>query len=56
MQKSILMKKIYNIRRLFDNSGVTSGICKMDEQDYLIGVDETHNILKRYMNNEIKAE
>lgn len=37
---------------LSDNGGVTRGI----EKGYLTGVDETHNILKKYVDNEIKAE
>lgn len=41
---------------LSDNGGVTRGICKVEEQGYLTRVDETHNILKKYVDNEIKAE
>lgn len=31
---------------LSDNGGVTRGICRVDENNLLIGVDETHNIVK----------
>lgn len=31
---------------LSDNGGVTRGICRVDENNMLIGVDETHNIVK----------
>ncbi len=31
---------------LSDNGGVTRGICRMDEQDNLVGIDETSNIVK----------
>ncbi len=31
---------------LSDNGGVTRGVCKVDDNGYLTGVDETHNIVK----------
>ena len=31
---------------LSDNGGVTRGVCRVDENNMLVGVDETHNIVK----------
>ena len=41
---------------LSDNGGVTRGICKMNENGYLTGVEETSDIRKTFANGVIGAE
>lgn len=41
---------------LSDNGGVTRGICKMNGEGYLTGVDETSNIVKKCVDGQITAE
>ena len=41
---------------LSDNGVVTRGVCKMNENEYLTEIHETHEILKTVKDGEIKAE
>ena len=40
---------------LSENGGVTRGICRMDEQGFLTGVEETHNIIKKFEDGVTEA-